>query len=316
MLKVRDKNINMFCKNCGKEIKEGNQFCNNCGGNVASGQSEENSQSNKEVRITFNKSVYGKVFLGAVLLLIIYVIFAKNPFAFLSNEKRIDQGVITSSVVNIWCQSSVDENAVSGGSGTIITTDGIVITNSHVIPQNKTNILTSKEGCLVILPNKNSGQPEEIYWAKPIVIPELSDSYDLAYLQIKSAFVDKDGETRGVFPRTFPSIFAEEQRYDEICRFQNLKLGDPVRIFGYPQTSGGLDLTITDGVISSLPGDGTILTSAKIDAGNSGGLAVDKEGCMVGIPAAISEGKYQNLGVIITTDSILEFSDKLSKINQ
>ena len=167
---------------------------------------------------------------------------------------------------------------------------------------------------MVILPNKQTGQPEEIYWAKPVVIPELSDNYDLAYLQIHDVFVDENGERRGTFPKIFPSIFAEEQKYDDICRFQNIKLGDPLEYLDIPKPAVDLDLTITDGVVSSLPGDGTILTSAKIDAGNSGGLAVDKKGCMVGIPAAVSEGKYQNLGVIITTDSILEFSEKLSKI--
>lgn len=306
----------MFCKNCGKEVKKGNQFCNNCGQAIANDILPQESQNtSKEVKIIFNKSLYGKIIFGAIGLVFIYIIFAKNPFSFVSDDRKIDQGVITSSVVNIWCQSNADENDISGGSGTIITIEGLVITNLHVIPQNETNILISENGCLVVLPNKQNGQPEEIYWAKPIVIPELSSSYDLAYLQIHDVFVDKNGEKRGTFPRIFPSIFAEEQKYDDICRPQNIKLGDPVRVFGYPQASGGLDLTITDGVVSSLPGDGTILTSAKIDAGNSGGLAVDKKGCMVGIPAAVSEGKYQNLGVIITTNSILEFSEKLSKIN-
>src|SRR3989344_2086742 len=306
----------MFCKNCGKNIKEEDQFCNHCGQNLADNISEQEHQVNEKVKIIFIKSLYGKIFLGVASLFIIYIIFAKNPFSFVSDNRKIDQNVITSSVVNIWCQSSIDENDVSGGSGTIITTEGMVITNSHVIPQNETNVLTPENGCLVILPNKQNGQPEEMYWAKPIVISELSSNYDLAYLQVHDVFVDENGEKRGMFPKIFPLIFAEDQRYDDICRFQNIKLGDLVRVFGYPQTSGGLNLTITDGVVSSLPGDGTILTSAKIDLGNSGGLAVDKKGCVIGIPVAVSEGKYQNLGVIITTDSIIEFSKKLSEINQ
>lgn len=303
----------MLCNNCKREVKDGNRFCNYCG--EAFSDKPPTKTKQKEIKVVFDKPLFLKIVAGVIGILILYIIFADKPFSFFSDERKIDQNVITSSVVNIWCQSSIDENDVSGGSGTIITTDGVVITNSHVIPQNETNILTSEDGCLVILPNKQTGQPEEIYWAKPIVIPELSDNYDLAYLQINNVFVDESGERWGTFPKTFPSIFAEEQKYDDICRFQNIKLGDIIRVFGYPETSGGFDLTITDGVVSSLPGDGTILTSAKIDAGNSGGLVVDKKGCMVGIPVAVSEGKYQNLGVIISVDLILEFSEELSQIN-
>jgi len=43
----------------------------------------------------------------------------------------------------------------------------------------------------------------------------------------------------------------------------------------------GYSLTVTDGIVSSLSGDGLIYTSAKISHGNSGGLAVDKNGCIL-----------------------------------
>jgi len=251
-------------------------------------------------------------FLGGTIL---YIILAERPFSFLASGRLIDQGTITSSVVNILCDSEGQES--TGGSGTIITTEGIVITNSHVIPQDEVNILTSEQGCLVILPNGQSGQPEEMYWAKPLVIPELSDKYDLAYVQIYDAYLDEDGEKHGPFPRTFPSIFAEAEKYDEICLgSEHVRLGDPIKIYGYPQASGGFSLTITEGVISSLPGDGLILTSAKVDEGNSGGLAVDQRGCMVGIPSAVREGRYQNLGVIISTSTFLDFSNELSALQE
>jgi len=297
----------MICKNCGKEIKDGIKFCNFCGEQVIN--APKTGAKEKEIKVVFNKSLYFKITVGVVGLLVLYIIFADKPFSFLSDDREIDQRVLASSVVNVLCESGEDE--VSGGSGTMITTEGIVLTNSHVIPQNNENILTADEGCLVILPNQQTGQPEEMYWAKPIVIPELSDEYDLAYLEIYDAFVDEDGEVRGRYPRTFQSIFADENKHDDICQFRKNKLGDPIRIFGYPQTSGGFYLTITDGVISSFSDEGVILTSAKIDEGNSGGLAVDQKGCMVGVPVAVSEGKYQNLGVIISTDLVLEFSEKL-----
>lgn len=301
----------MICKNCNKEIKSGNKFCNYCGKEVLADTPPAEVKA-KEIRIAFNKSLTLKISIGVVVLLAIYIVFADKPFSFLTNDREIDQKVLTSSVVNVLCEAGEDE--ISGGSGTIITTEGIVLTNSHIIPQDEEHILTSDEGCLVILPNQQTGQPEEIYWAKPIVIPGLSDDYDLAYFEIYDAFTDEDGEIRGRYPRTFPSIFAEENKHDDICQFRTQKLGDPVRIFGYPQTSGGFYLTITDGVISSFSDEGVILTSAKIDEGNSGGLAVDQKGCMVGVPVAVSEGKYQNLGVIISTDLILEFSEKLDII--
>lgn len=298
----------MHCKHCGKEAKGENKFCNYCGESLLDAPPEE---AKEKEQIPVGKSLYAKIAIGLIGLLVIYIIFSDRPFSFLTSEREIDQEVIKNSVVNVLCESEED---ISGGSGTIITTEGIVMTNSHVIPQDEEYILTGEEGCLVILPNRQTGQPEEIYWAEPVVYPGLSDEYDLAYLEIYDVFVDEDGEVWGRYPRSFPSIFAEEHRYDDICQFRTPKLGDPIRIFGYPQTSGGFYLTVTDGIISSFSDEGVILTSAKIDEGNSGGLAVDQKGCMVGIPVAISEGTYQNLGVIISTDLILKFSEKLDTI--
>ncbi len=300
----------MICKNCGKEIGDGIKFCNFCGEKII--EISQSEIKEKEAKDVVNKSLYLKITVGIVGLLILYIVFTDKPFSFFSDNREIDQRVLISSVVNVLCDAGEDQ--ITGGSGTIIATEGVVLTNSHVIPQNKEFILTSDEGCLIILPNQQTGQPEEIYWARPIVIPGLSDDYDLAYLKIYDVFTDEDNQARGRYPRTFPSIFAEEHKHDDICQFRKQKLGDPVRIFGYPQTSGGFYLTITDGVISSFSNEGVILTSAKIDQGNSGGLAVDQKGCMVGVPVAVSEGAYQNLGVIISTDLILEFSEKLDSI--
>lgn len=307
----------MFCKNCGKEVKKGNDFCNYCGKDFFDKfQSSHQETKNKEVKVVFNKSVCSKIIVGLIAIIIFYIIFAETPFSFLVKEHSINQELIVVSVVNIVCESQMSEE-LSGGSGTIITPDGLIITNAHIIPQDEENLLTPEEGCLVILPDQYSGEPKEIYWAEPIVYPYLSEQYDLAYLQIYDVFIDEDNEVYGTYPKEFKTIFSEPDEYDKICISSSIvKLGDPIKIYGYPLTSGGLHLTITEGVISSLPEYGLILTSAKVDEGNSGGLAVDKKGCMVGIPSAISEGKYQNLGVIISTDLILDFSDEVYKLEE
>ena len=154
---------------------------------------------------------------------------------------------------------------------------------------------------MVILPDSQTGQPEEIYLADPFVLPEISDTYDLAVLVIYDNYIDEEGTIYGSYPREFPSF--EE---NESCSIGEFKLGESIRIFGYPEVSGGMSLTITEGVISSFT-EGYILTSAKIDSGNSGGLAVSEEGCSVGIPSAVNVGTYQNLGVIIPNSVIDEF---------
>lgn len=308
----------MFCKNCGNKAKEDDTFCTYCGHNLGHvipdtvvdkglGLAERPSSKYRP-----DRRFLVKIVLGLLGIIVVYIIFAEKPFSFLADNRTIPQNIITSSVVNILCESRVS-NDVSRGSGTIITEDGVVITNSHVIPQDDKYLYVPEKGCLVILPDRKNGQPKEIYWGKPTVMPELSDQYDLAILKIYEVYTDEIGKSYGRYPKTFQSIFAESNKYDDICLLsRNVKLGDSVRIYGYPQTSGGYNLTVTDGIASSFPDKGLILTSAKIDAGNSGGLAVDRKGCMVGVPSAISEGKYQNLGVIISMDLVLEFSEKIS----
>ena len=58
---------------------------------------------------------------------------------------------------------------------------------------------------------------------------------------------------------------------------------------------------MTDGVVSSLLlEEGLMITSAKISFGNSGGLAVDGNGCMIGVPSMVVGDENESLGVIIS----------------
>jgi hypothetical protein len=213
---------------------------------------------------------------------------------------------IAASVVNIYCENTDNPDEGSGGSGTIISTDGLILTNSHIIPQDDYYLNVPEEGCLIILPDPITGAPKEMYWGTPIVIPDISDNYDLAYIQIYDVYYDSEEKIYwGEYPKIFPA-FDDSNR----CADEDLQLGESVIIFGYPAISGGYSLTITDGIVSSYS-DGLIYTSAKISHGNSGGLAVDKNGCMIGVPAMVSSDEYESLGVIISSDLISQFADEL-----
>lgn len=198
------------------------------------------------------------------------------------------------SVVNLWCDNK------EGGSGMLISKDGLVLTNNHVVAGSKL--------CVITLPDQTTGSTTEIYQGFPTVIPKLSKQYDIATVTIVAPYEDADGKVWGTHTNDFPSFNEPES-----CPQYVPQLGDAVKIYGYPVTSGGYNLTITDGIISSFSDVGYILTSAKIDNGNSGGLAINGDGCWLGIPSAVVSGNHQNLGVIIPLNIIQEYANLVAK---
>lgn len=308
----------MFCKSCGQEVKIGHKFCQNCGQEIKLGRFII-------FRVKFFKWLkdHRKALLWSFAVLIFFIIMgiygdsstdsntaspdlvSETPVQKTSsNNNPYNQEEIVSSVVNILCPNAKSDAESSGGSGTIITEDGLILTNSHIIPQDKEKLFTGEEGCLVVLPDPTTGQPRDFYLAKPIVLPGVSDKYDLAFMSIYDAYQDvNEEEVASIYPRKFPS-FDDTSR----CKNEKVQLGEPVRIYGYPSISGGYFLTITDGVVSSFSNEGLIYTSAKVSSGNSGGLAIDKYGCMIGVPSMVSTDANSSLGIIISMSMVEEFS--------
>ena len=68
----------MICKNCGKEIKDGIKFCNFCGDKIIDVPQTETKE--KEIKVVFNKSLYLKIAIGVVGLLVLYIIFSGKDF--------------------------------------------------------------------------------------------------------------------------------------------------------------------------------------------------------------------------------------------
>lgn len=320
----------MHCHKCGLEMPPGSLFCTNCGHVLSHDIETKKSISSK--RTSWGKDVLTAVLITIVVLFFIAVLVGleeekksgpinqnsvpdnfgsgvglDNNLSANSPNETADSVNIESAIVNVYCIKLGSEDFspenLKGGSGTILIPDGLIITNAHIIPGAEGSAALPETGCLVVLAESQTGQPNEIYLAKPIILPSVSTTYDLAFLSIVSAYKDEQGITHGEYPRKFPNIESDFDR----CSQKKPKLGDPIKIFGYPSVSGGTTLTVTEGVISSFPENDIILTSAKVNPGNSGGLAVDYSGCPVGVPSAFLKGESENLGVIIPMSKVSDF---------
>lgn len=229
-------------------------------------------------------------------------------------KKSADPSDIIPTVANIICPDSSQElnlDAIGqGGSGVVMTPEGMIYTNAHIFQDEfGETIDLHPEGCLVMLPNRETGYPEEIYKAQPTLYGETSDYYDLATMEIYEVFSDEDGPW-GQYPNRFETLQAD------VCIDEPLQLGEDMKIYGYPDATGGITLTVTEGVVSSFSEDGYILTSAKINYGNSGGLAVDARGCFIGIASAFIEDSIENYGIIIPINFIEEFEIEVGLIEE
>ena len=82
------------------------------------------------------------------------------------------------------------------------------------------------------------------------------------------------------------------------------EIGDKVVVLGYPGIGSSSGITVTEGIISGYEG-AYYVTSAKIDHGNSGGIAVSvKNNCIVGMPSASIGGSLESLGRILSTKAM------------
>jgi S1-C subfamily serine protease len=163
--------------------------------------------------------------------------------------------------------------AMWGGSGTIVSPNGLIVTNCHVA--------CGAPVLVILMTTSPDNPPEERYLAE---VQSYDEVIDLALVQVVS---DVDGNPVDPASLDLP--------YLPIGDSDSLHLGDPVRIFGYPG-AGGETITFTSGAvsgfematISGVQERLIIKTDAQISSGNSGGTAVDLYGNLVAIPTEVN----------------------------
>ena len=166
-----------------------------------------------------------------------------------------------------------DNGKKSSGSGSILTKEGYILTNFHVVGDQLTGELYNNSGNIWIGTSSDDlKQPAEIQYLAEVV--EYNRALDLALIKIIST---KSGEAlpANLNLTTLP-----------IGNAETVQIGQELSIIGFPGL-GGDSVTFTKGTVSGfLSDEGWVKTDAEINFGNSGGAAINQAGELVGVPSA------------------------------
>lgn len=157
------------------------------------------------------------------------------------------------------------------GSAVVVRSDGVLVTNYHVITNTRTN-RSYDEIFLSLSTDGETAAWSARYRVRPLLI---NKEFDLALLRIESY------ASGNPVPKTltFPSI--------EIGDSRRIGLLDDLYIIGFPE-KGGSSITVNRGVVEGKDILANwIKTDARVIHGNSGGAAVNSEGRLIGIPTKV-----------------------------
>ena len=183
------------------------------------------------------------------------------------------------SVVGVEAETYSGHAAARGGSGIILSADGYIITNSHVI-----------EGCDSISVTLDSGE-------QYVAFVVGNDVYsDIAVLKI-----DAEG--------LVPAQLGDSDR---------VEVGQPAVAIGNPtgHLQGTTTFGIISGVDRTMTVNGTVMhllqTDAAINSGNSGGPLLNGQGQVIGVNSAkVSIDGYEGLGFAIPINTVRPIAEEL-----
>lgn len=190
---------------------------------------------------------------------------------------------------------SQPEQEAAAGTGIIISSDGLIVTNRHVVPSGTTNVsVTLSDGT-------------ELKNVSVIGRTSENDTLDVAFLKINDAKGHK----------LSPATLGDSSK---------VQVGDDVVAIG--NALGQFQNTVTSGIISgygrsvqagSSSGSASaenlvdlFQTDAAINEGNSGGPLVNLNGQVIGINTAIA-GNAQNIGFAIPINDVKGLIDQVVK---
>ncbi len=178
------------------------------------------------------------------------------------------------------------------GSGCIVSKEGHIITNWHVIKGADGN---PSENNYVAVSLSNYLPPAEVFSAEVV---DYNEKLDLALLKINS----------GRYGQSLP--YGYEFPYFNLGNPSKLRIGQPLSIIGYPEVGGTgsrTSITFTSGYVSGFEASAEftlIKTDALISSGNSGGAVVDAYYELLGFPGYIMDINNDKMGYIYPVSSL------------
>lgn len=188
--------------------------------------------------------------------------------------------------------------ATASGSGIIISEDGYIVTNNHVVDTS----------------SSSSYSYYNVSEATSVKVKLYND--DTVY---DAKIIGKDAKT----DLAVLKIDAQNLQPAEFANSNEIEIGEFVMAVGNPL---GLENSITDGIVSAInrevsSSDGTVYTciqtNAAINSGNSGGALVNSEGKVIGINTLkLSGSDVEGIGFAIPINSTLDIIDELIDHNK
>ncbi len=201
----------------------------------------------------------------------------------INNNISIDSGDVQG-IVGLYC----DEG---WGSGVIISLNGYILTNHHVVENSKF--------CKVYVSYREEMLPLHKYNA--VALDYYNEDLDVAMLRINQ---NANSE----------NIIGTGESFSYFLPTENeIKIGNDVWLLGYPIYGSKFSpIIMTKGIISGLDGD-FVNTDIKMSGGNSGGPIFDSDKKIVGIAKHVQIGSADVLGGFVNIFKIKDWYNSLGR---
>ncbi len=243
-----------------------------------------------------------------------------------------------------WNGRQWNTQSISSGSGFIISPDGYILTNAHVVSSIKDGDETAKEGLLgqlAVQALRSAGQPvnrETVIQAARYIInngAQLAQFQRINYVFLQSgsrfpyeikSYGAPTGEGKDLATGKDVAVIKIEIKNAPTLRIGNsdkVQVGDKIYVLGYPGAADSealdaksqLEPTTNDGSISakktSADGAPILQTNANTTHGNSGGPAINDKGEVIGLLTfrgnTVNNQEVQGFNFLVPTNTAQEF---------